>query len=97
MDIAYLAHLEHLAHLSVATDATFFLEIPMNNEPLPTSRRGFFWGAAAASAAVATVAGIKALDTPVSPSVESLPPAPPKGGGYSLSEHVKRYYQTTRV
>jgi hypothetical protein len=26
-----------------------------------------------------------------------LPQAPAKGGGYSLSEHVKRYYQTTRV
>jgi hypothetical protein len=24
-------------------------------------------------------------------------PAPEKGGGYSLSEHVKRYYKTTRV
>jgi hypothetical protein len=75
----------------------FFLEIPMNNEQLPTSRRGFFWGAAAASAAVATVAGVKALDTAPLPSTESLPPAPPNGGGYSLSEHVKRYYQTTRV
>jgi hypothetical protein len=46
---------------------------------------------------VATVAGVKALDTPSQSSTESLPPAPAKGGGYSLSEHVKRYYQTTRV
>ena len=69
----------------------------MNNDQPSTSRRGFFWGAAAASAAVATVAGVKALDTPALPSTESLPAAPAKGGGYSLSEHVKRYYQTTRV
>jgi len=46
---------------------------------------------------VATVAGVKALDTPSVPNTESLPAAPAKGGGYSLSEHVKRYYQTTRV
>jgi len=69
----------------------------MNNDQPSTSRRGFFWGAAAASAAVATVAGVKALDTPASSSADNLPPAPAKGGGYSLSEHVKRYYQTTRV
>ena len=69
----------------------------MNIDQPSTSRRGFFWGAAAASAAVATVAGVKALDTPSLSSTESLPPAPAKGGGYSLSEHVKRYYQTTRV
>ncbi|MFZ3118839.1 MAG: formate dehydrogenase, partial [Variovorax sp.] len=24
----------------------------------------------------------------------ALPPAPDNGGGYSLSEHVKRYYRT---
>jgi hypothetical protein len=69
----------------------------MNNDQPSTSRRGFFWGAAAASAAVATVAGVKALDTLSVPNSESLPAAPAKGGGYSLSEHVKRYYQTTRV
>ena len=69
----------------------------MNNDQPSTSRRGFFWGAAAASAAVATVAGVKALDTPSVPNTESLPAAPAKGGGYSLSVHVKRYYQTTRV
>ncbi len=66
-------------------------------DQLPTSRRGFFWGAAAASAAVATVAGVNALDSAPASSAEVLPPAPAKGGGYSLSEHVKRYYQTTRV
>jgi len=69
----------------------------MNNDQPSTSRRGFFWGAAAASAAVATVAGVKALDTPSLSNTGSLPPAPAKGGCYSLSEHVKRYYQTTRV
>lgn len=69
----------------------------MNNPSAPTSRRGFFWGATAAGAAVASVVGVKAVDTGAAAPTESLPAAPAKGGGYSLSEHVKRYYQTTRV
>jgi hypothetical protein len=36
------------------------------------------------------------LSTP-SAELNKLPPAPENGGGYSLSEHVKRYYQTARV
>jgi hypothetical protein len=28
---------------------------------------------------------------------ETKPPAPENGGGYYLSEHVKRYYKTTLV
>jgi hypothetical protein len=34
------------------------------------------------------------LPEPVS---AELKPAPANGGGYSLSEHVKRYYKTTRI
>ena len=58
------------------------------------SRRGFFLGAAAAGAAAAAVTQLPVLDAP---AAHALPPAPENGGGYSLSEHVKRYYQTTRV
>ena len=60
------------------------------------SRRGFFMGAAAAGAAAAAVTAMPGLSTPSS-ELNPLPPAPENGGGYSLSEHVKRYYQTTRV
>ena len=60
------------------------------------SRRGFFMGAAAAGAAAAAVTAMPGLSTP-SAEANKLPPAPENGGGYSLSEHVKRYYQTTRV
>lgn len=60
------------------------------------SRRGFFFGAAATGAAVAAVVAL-----PGAPSLlavtEAPRPAPEKGGGYSLSEHVKRYYKTTRI
>jgi hypothetical protein len=60
------------------------------------SRRGFFIGAAAAGAAVAAVTALPGVNAPEA-VVKALPPAPENGGGYSLSEHVKRYYQTARV
>ncbi|EJL75528.1 formate dehydrogenase [Variovorax sp. Varisp85] len=60
----------------------------------PASRRGFFLGAATAGvAAVAVTALPKVVQTPVA-APSPLPPAPENGGGYSLSEHVKRYYAT---
>ncbi len=61
------------------------------------SRRGFFFGAAvtgAAAAAVVALPGAPALQAGLQ---EPAKPAPEKGGGYSLSEHVKRYYKTTRI
>lgn len=60
------------------------------------SRRGFFMGAAAASAAAVAVTTIPNMGGQAT-QIAKLPPAPENGGGYSLSEHVKRYYQTTRV
>lgn len=60
------------------------------------SRRGFFFGAAITGAAAAAVIAL-----PGAPSLQAVTeapkPAPEKGGGYSLSEHVKRYYKTTRI
>jgi hypothetical protein len=53
-------------------------------------------GAAAASAATAAVVTLPkspVTETPVS----EAPAKPEKGGGYRLSEHVKRYYKTTLV
>ena len=62
----------------------------------PASRRGFFFGAAATGAAVAAV-GVLPGGTVPEAQVEALRPAPEKGGGYSLSAHVQRYYKTARV
>lgn len=65
------------------------------NQPKP-SRRGFFFGAAATGAAVATLValpGAPMLELPV----ESAKLPPENGGGYSLSDHVKHYYKTTRL
>ncbi|MDQ0068454.1 hypothetical protein J2W34_000228 [Variovorax boronicumulans] len=61
----------------------------------PASRRGFFLGAATAGVAAAAVTALpKIVEAPVAAAAPSLPPAPENGGGYSLSEHVKRYYKT---
>ena len=64
--------------------------------PRPASRRGFFLGAATAGAAAAAVTVLpKVSEAPVAALAEPTPkPAPEKGGGYSLSEHVKHYYKT---
>jgi hypothetical protein len=67
-----------------------------SKDQVAPSRRGFFMGAAAAGAAVAAVSALPGMNTPEAVA-KTLPPAPENGGGYSLSEHVKRYYQTARV
>ncbi|OUM02397.1 formate dehydrogenase [Variovorax sp. JS1663] len=62
--------------------------------PQPASRRGFFLGAASVGAAAAAVTVLPRVEAPAT-AASTLPPAPEKGGGYTLSEHVKRYYQST--
>jgi len=61
------------------------------------SRRGFMLGAAVAGAATAAVVALPTPPAPELPVAEENPPAPEGGGGYRLSEHVKRYYKTTLV
>jgi hypothetical protein len=68
------------------------------SEPLPSrlSRRQVFAGAGTAGtlAAVALVVPLAGQDP--APKVE-LKPAPERGGGYQVTQHVLRYYETTRV
>lgn len=66
-----------------------------DSQPKP-SRRGFFFGAAATGAVAAVAVALPGIQAPEATLSEPRP-APEKGGGYSLSEHVKRYYSTTRV
>jgi hypothetical protein len=72
------------------------LEIKMQNSQPKPSRRGFFFGAAATAAGAATIVAL-----PGAPALEAAlqepKPAPENGGGYKLSDHVKRYYKTARV
>ena len=60
------------------------------------SRRTLFAGAgtAGALAAAATLLPGAVQEAAVAPEA---PKPPEKGGGYHLSDHVKRYYQTTLI
>jgi hypothetical protein len=69
----------------------------MSESQSKPSRRGFVLGAAVAGAATAAVATLPKAVTPELPVAEPTPPAPANGGGYRVTEHVKRYYKTTQV
>lgn len=68
----------------------------MSESQARPSRRGFMLGAAVASAATAAVVTLPKTPEAEAPVAEA-PPKPERGGGYRVTEHVKRYYQTTRV
>lgn len=60
------------------------------------TRRTLFAGAGTAGAAAAVATLVPALEAaPSQPELSQV--APEKGGGYSLTAHVRRYYQTARV
>jgi hypothetical protein len=70
----------------------------MSETPRPdSSRRRLFAGAGAVGAAAALVAVLPRQPEPT--AVSTAPPTPdgPGQGGYRLTEHVKRYYETARV
>lgn len=60
------------------------------------SRRTLFAGAGTAGAVAAVASVMPVVQTPESAAIEPKP-APERGGGYTLSEHVKHYYRTTRL
>lgn len=60
------------------------------------SRRTLFAGAGTAGA-VAAVASLLPAAQPVENAAQQPKAAPAKGGGYHLSEHVKRYFKTTQI
>lgn len=68
----------------------------MSDSPSKLSRRTIFAGVGVAGA-VAAFTRVMPQDSP--PDAVSEPvvkPRPKRGGGYTLSEHVKQYYETTR-
>jgi hypothetical protein len=69
----------------------------MPESRLKPSRRWFMWGTASAGAAVAAAVVLPKVQPQPEASVSEPQPAPERGGGYRLSEHVQRYYNTTRV
>lgn len=68
--------------------------MPQKNPRL--SRRMFLAGAATASAAAAGAAVLPEASQTAQTAPDAKP-APKNGGGYHLSEHIKRYYKTTLV
>jgi hypothetical protein len=59
------------------------------------SRRHLFAGAGAAGALAVVAAALPTSPVPEPVAQAKLPE--PEAGGYQLTEHVKRYYQTARV
>jgi hypothetical protein len=68
----------------------------MSQNPGKLSRRTLFAGAGTVGAIAAAARLMPAAPSTV-PTAHIPKEAPAKGGGYSLSEHVKRYYKTTLV
>lgn len=69
----------------------------MSQSPSGLSRRTLFAGASTAGALVAVVSLTGTSQALPEAELAELKPAPEKGGGYSLSEHVKHYYRTARL
>jgi len=66
-------------------------------QPRPKlSRRTVFVGAGTFGALAVTTQMMRGAPVPVQAVVQAKEP-PLAGGGYSLSEHVQRYYKTTLV
>ncbi len=68
-----------------------------SNPTAKHTRRSLFAGAATVGAVAAATSVLPTALQQVAPAAAPALPKPERGGGYSLSEHVKRYYQTTRV
>ena len=68
----------------------------MNSQNPKLSRRILFAGAGTAGVVAAAASLLPQVRGAV-PELISSKAKPARGGGYELSEHVKRYYKTTLV
>lgn len=68
----------------------------MSQGPSKLSRRTMFAGAGAAGAVAAITSVVPLRSTQSDASAPPVKEMPTRGGGYSLSEHVKQYYKTAR-
>lgn len=68
----------------------------MSDRQQKVSRRQMVAGAGTIGA-LAAAASVLPLSKEQAAEAVAAKPAPAQGGGYRESEHVKRYYQTTRI
>ncbi|MBG9388095.1 formate dehydrogenase [Caenimonas aquaedulcis] len=68
----------------------------MSQPKATLSRRTLFAGAGTAGA-LAAAASLLPGAQPPTVAVPELKPPPENGGGYQLTDHVKRYYKTTLI
>ena len=61
------------------------------------SRRTLFTGAATAGALGAAATMLPQAIQPPTAFVPQAKEPPERGGGYQLSDHVKKYYKSTRI
>ncbi len=69
---------------------------PDSGKPRQLSRRSLFAGAGTVGAVAAAATLIPAVQREPE-AAASARAKPERGGGYTLSEHVKHYYRTTRI
>lgn len=67
-----------------------------DKKPAKLSRRRLFAGAGTAGALAAAAVALPLARAPET-AVAAAKPAPEKGGGYQVTQHVLDYYKTTRV
>lgn len=68
----------------------------LSSNQVPVSRRKMFATASTLGAMAAAASLLPSVQRTEAPA-PGVKPAPTRGGGYVLSEHVKRYYKTTLV
>lgn len=69
----------------------------MSSKNSSLSRRSLFGGVATVGAVAAATSVLPTVVKNNLPVAAPALPKPERGGGYSLSEHVQRYYKTTRI
>lgn len=70
----------------------------MSTESIPRiTRRQLMIAGSGAAGAFAAVAALPGVRQAASPAAADAKPAPDRGGGYQVSQHVLRYYRTARV
>ncbi|MBD8049303.1 formate dehydrogenase [Limnohabitans radicicola] len=69
----------------------------MSSKNSSLSRRSLFGGVATVGAVAAATSVLPTVVKNNLPAAAPALPKPERGGGYSLSEHVQRYYKTTRI